>query len=264
MICAFGQHRMVTGLTRCGLPLPMSILADEKHSRCLTAKVSLPTIVSGRVLWHLGYSDSQSAAAFTTYYGVLQHAALAQKPSYRVKGALTDGFDSSDAVHPVHISRSLETHAAGLVFGLGRRCNRFLAGSAACCPGGGQRLPRHAHACAPDYPARYPAPRRERAAARSGTLLEEAANRGDVVTASAAAAASCSVILASSVCSPLYQPLPFPLLRPVGPAAGASWQGSRRWARARWRRFRWHRAGERGGAPARATAGAACWGVRLA
>jgi len=29
-------------------------LADEKHSRCLTAKVYLPTIVSGRLIWHLG------------------------------------------------------------------------------------------------------------------------------------------------------------------------------------------------------------------
>ena len=54
VICAFGQHRPVTVLTRCGLLLPVYILADEKHSRCLTDKVSLPTIVSGRVIWHLG------------------------------------------------------------------------------------------------------------------------------------------------------------------------------------------------------------------
>jgi hypothetical protein len=57
--------------------------------------VYLPTIVSGRVIWHLGYSDSKSAAAFTQSYGVFQQAALAQEPSYRVKGALTDGFDST-------------------------------------------------------------------------------------------------------------------------------------------------------------------------
>ncbi len=82
-------------LTRCGLWLPAYIMADEKHSRCLTAKVYLPTIVSGRVLWYLGYSDSKSAAAFTQSYGVFQQAALEQEPSYRVKGALTDGFDST-------------------------------------------------------------------------------------------------------------------------------------------------------------------------
>src|SRR5712691_1762012 len=70
VICAFGQHSVVTVLTRCGLPLPTYILADEKHSRCLTARVSLPTIVRGRVLWHLGYSASKSAAAFTESYGV--------------------------------------------------------------------------------------------------------------------------------------------------------------------------------------------------
>ncbi len=95
VICAFGQHSLVSVLTRCGLRLPAYILADEKHSRCLTDKVYLPTIVSGRVIWHLGYSDSKSAVAFTQSYGVFQQAALAQEPSYRVKGALTDGFDST-------------------------------------------------------------------------------------------------------------------------------------------------------------------------
>src|SRR5713226_10149325 len=92
LVCAFGQHRLVTVLTRCGLPLPTYILADEKHSRCLTAKVYLPTLVSGRVIWHLGYSDSKSAAAFTESYGAFQRAALQHEPSYKVRGALTDGF----------------------------------------------------------------------------------------------------------------------------------------------------------------------------
>jgi len=55
----------------------------------------LPTIVSGRVIWHLGYSDAKSAAAFTASYGQFQQAALVHKPSYRVQGALTDGFDST-------------------------------------------------------------------------------------------------------------------------------------------------------------------------
>jgi hypothetical protein len=95
VICAFGQHNVVTVLTRCGLPLPTYILADEKHSRCLAARVYLPTIVRGRVLWHLGYSASKSAAAFTESYGVFQRAALEHEPSYQVRGALTDGFDST-------------------------------------------------------------------------------------------------------------------------------------------------------------------------
>jgi len=95
LVCALGHHSLVTVLTRCGLPLPRYILADEKHSRCLTDKVYLPTIVSGRVLWHLGYSASKSAAAFTESYGAYQHAALAHEPAYQVRGALTDGFDST-------------------------------------------------------------------------------------------------------------------------------------------------------------------------
>src|SRR5712671_6477570 len=43
LVCALGQHRLVTVLVKCHLPLPVSFLADEKHSRCLTDRVSLPT-----------------------------------------------------------------------------------------------------------------------------------------------------------------------------------------------------------------------------
>jgi hypothetical protein len=95
LICAFGHHSLVTVLTRCGLPLPVYFLADEKHSRCLTDKVYLPTIVCGRVLWHLGYTEAASTAAFTQSYREFQQAALQQEPSYRVRGILTDGFDST-------------------------------------------------------------------------------------------------------------------------------------------------------------------------
>jgi hypothetical protein len=95
LVCSFGHQSIVPVLTRCGLPLPRYLLADEKHSRCLTAKVYLPTIVSGRVIWHLGYSASKSAIAFTESYGDFQRAALAHEPSYRVRGALIDGFDST-------------------------------------------------------------------------------------------------------------------------------------------------------------------------
>ena len=95
LVCAFGHHSLVTVLTRCGLPLPAYFLADEKHSRCLTEKVYLPTIVSGRVLWHLGYTTEASATAFTESYQVFQRAASQQEPSYRVKGVLTDGVDST-------------------------------------------------------------------------------------------------------------------------------------------------------------------------
>src|SRR5499433_1735968 len=95
LVCAFGHHSLVTVLTRCGLPLPTYFLADEKHSRCLTGKVYVPTIVCGRVLWHLGYTEAASTAAFTQSYRAFQQAALQQEPAYRVRGILTDGFDST-------------------------------------------------------------------------------------------------------------------------------------------------------------------------
>jgi hypothetical protein len=110
LICALGHHSLVPGLTRCGLPLPVYFLADEKHSRCLTAKVSLPTIACGRVLWHLGYTEEASAVALTQSYGAFQRAASQQEPSYRVKGALTDGFDST--------TKSLRTLFPGVRIGI--------------------------------------------------------------------------------------------------------------------------------------------------
>src|SRR5437870_3741155 len=109
LVCAFGHHSLVTVLTRCGLPLPVYFLADEKHSRCLTDKVYLPTIVTGRVLWHLGYTTEASAAAFTASYQVFQRAASQQEPSYRVRGVLTDGFDST--------TKSLRTLSPGARLG---------------------------------------------------------------------------------------------------------------------------------------------------
>src|SRR5206468_820700 len=81
--------------TRGGLPRPTYFLAAEKHSRCLTDKVYLPSIVSGRALWYLGYTEAASAAAFAQYYGEFQRAAFQHEPSYRVRGILTDGFDST-------------------------------------------------------------------------------------------------------------------------------------------------------------------------
>jgi hypothetical protein len=95
LVCAFGHQSLVAVLTRCGLPLPVYFLADEKHSHCLTDKVYLPTIVHGRVLWHLGYAEDASAAALTQSYSTCQRAASQQEPSYRVRGILTDGFDST-------------------------------------------------------------------------------------------------------------------------------------------------------------------------
>jgi hypothetical protein len=95
LMCALGHHSLVTVLTRCGLALPPYFLVDEKHTRCLIDKVYLPTIVCGRVIWHLGYTEEASAAAFTQSYGAFQQAAVQREPSYRVKGVLTDGFDST-------------------------------------------------------------------------------------------------------------------------------------------------------------------------
>jgi hypothetical protein len=82
-------------LMRCGLPLLTYVLADEQYSHCLRDRVYLPTIVSGRVIWHLSYTEAASAAAFTRSYQEFQRAASQREPSYWVRGILTDGFDST-------------------------------------------------------------------------------------------------------------------------------------------------------------------------
>ena len=95
LLCSIGHASLVSVLVRCGLPLPLYFLADEKHSTCLGMKVYLPTIVSGRVIWHLGYTTDKSAASFQRSYAEFQQAALRHEPGYSPKGIGTDGFDST-------------------------------------------------------------------------------------------------------------------------------------------------------------------------
>jgi len=95
LVCALGRAGLVIPLVRCQLSLPQYFLADEKHSHCLTDKVYLPTIVVGRVIWHLGYTEDKSANAFADSYGQFQQAALVIDPAYLPQGILTDGFEST-------------------------------------------------------------------------------------------------------------------------------------------------------------------------
>jgi hypothetical protein len=95
LVCARGQQSLGGMLTRCGLPLPVYCLADENQSRGLTDTVSLPALVTGRVLWHVGYTPEASAAALPESSRACQPAACQQEPSDRGKGGLTAGVDST-------------------------------------------------------------------------------------------------------------------------------------------------------------------------
>jgi len=95
LVCALGHQSLVTVLTQCGLALPAYFLADEKPSCGLTQKVYWPTIVQGRVLWHLGDTEDASTAAFPHSYQAFQRAAFQQESAYRVRGILPDGFEST-------------------------------------------------------------------------------------------------------------------------------------------------------------------------
>lgn len=95
LVCTFGRTSVVVVLSRCGLSLPPYFLADEKHSHCLAQKVYRPTIVAGRLIWHLGYTEDKSADAFEASYGQFQQAAQMIEPEYQPKAILTDGFEST-------------------------------------------------------------------------------------------------------------------------------------------------------------------------
>jgi hypothetical protein len=105
LVCVFGRNSLVTILPRCGLALPPYFLADEKHSRCLTETVCWPTIVSGRVFWHLGYTTEASVTAFTQSYQAFQRAAGARGPTYRV----CTGYAHARACACLHWARGYAT-----------------------------------------------------------------------------------------------------------------------------------------------------------
>jgi hypothetical protein len=81
LVCAFGHHSLVTVLTRCGLSLPIYLLADEKPRRCRADNVYLPTSASGRVLWHVGSTEEARAIAFTPSAQACQRVAVQQEPA---------------------------------------------------------------------------------------------------------------------------------------------------------------------------------------
>ena len=94
-ICAIGRNNLVKMLTNCGLPLPKYLISDEKHAKCQSEAVYLPTIVSGRVLWHLGYCESLSETSLTENYGIFKESAQKILPGYSPDGTLSDGFTST-------------------------------------------------------------------------------------------------------------------------------------------------------------------------
>src|SRR2546428_744713 len=82
-------------LPRCGLALPVNVLADEPHRHWLRGHVYRPTMVHGRVRWHLGDTEDASAAALTQSDQACPRVGLPHAPASRVRGILTDGFDST-------------------------------------------------------------------------------------------------------------------------------------------------------------------------
>src|SRR5262252_67676 len=89
--CAFGCRSLITVLTRCGLPLPSYVLADEQHRRCLSAKVYLPTSVCGRVLWHLGDTEEAQCSGLDPVLGGVSTRGIAAGAVVSRQRALIEG-----------------------------------------------------------------------------------------------------------------------------------------------------------------------------
>jgi len=84
LVCAFGHQSLVPVLTRCRLPLPTYVLADEKHSHCLRDRGVFAHDCQGPCDLALGYTEEASAAALTQSYQAFQRAAFQHEPTYRV------------------------------------------------------------------------------------------------------------------------------------------------------------------------------------
>ena len=112
LVCALGQQSLVHMLTRCWLPLPPYFLADEKHSYCLTDTVYLPTIVSGRIIWHLGYTEHASAAAFTQ---TLMASFNARRPSRSRRTGSKGSSPMASTVPSRACGRCFLGHASAIV-----------------------------------------------------------------------------------------------------------------------------------------------------
>ncbi len=95
LICSLGKNCMISLLTRCGLSLPEYFCADEKHSLRLGEKVYLTTTVKGHLIRYPGYTGDKSAASSEQSYRLFQQAGLRIRPSWKVGGILTDGFEST-------------------------------------------------------------------------------------------------------------------------------------------------------------------------
>ena len=75
----FGHHRLVTGCPGVGdrgprLSWPMQSTVTVSRPRVA------PTVVRGRVIWHLGYTEDASAAALTVLRSVLHTPRSSMSP----------------------------------------------------------------------------------------------------------------------------------------------------------------------------------------
>jgi hypothetical protein len=95
LVCALGPQRLVAVRSRGERPWPVELRAAAQPRRCRPARGSLPTIVSGRVLWHLGYTAAARAVALPPSSGLWHRAAAPPEPTYQVRGLLTAGGDST-------------------------------------------------------------------------------------------------------------------------------------------------------------------------
>ena len=106
LVCALGHQSLVTVLTRCGLPLPVYFLADEKHSRCLTDE----GLSAHDRQWpvHLAsglHGGGQCGGLYPVLRRVSTRGALSRSPRIGSEGVLTDGFDSTDQEYADALSR---------------------------------------------------------------------------------------------------------------------------------------------------------------
>ena len=95
LVCALGQHSLVTRADPVW-PAAARLFPRRREAQPLShRKVYLPTIVSGRVHLASGLHRGGQCGGLYPVLREFQRAASQQEPSYRVRGVLIDGFDST-------------------------------------------------------------------------------------------------------------------------------------------------------------------------
>ena len=91
-LLSLGKPSVVGTTVKKETPIPVHLLADEKHTRWLGSKAYIATTVGKGCLLGVSLAESAGEVELTKAYGVFAQEAQEQKPDYEPKTVNTDGW----------------------------------------------------------------------------------------------------------------------------------------------------------------------------